>query len=45
MKYTNSNFYQVNEKIRNVSNAFEIHHELTGTGEPVYRSKREQLEW
>ena len=32
-----------NEKIGNVSNAFETYHELTATGEPVYRSKRQQL--
>ena len=31
---------KLTKKIRNVSNAFEMHHVFTGTGELVYRSKR-----
>ena len=42
---TRSSFFQVNEKIQNVPNAFKMHHELTGTGEPVYHIKRQQLKW
>ena len=38
---THSNFYHVNEKIRNVSNSFEMHHEKIGTGEPHYHSKQQ----